>query len=117
ITRDQLSIGAPPALPATGALRELLLREPIVWERYDEIGAPEAIAMRALQMKIARVLVASALAKARANDVTAWDELQAVWKLARTLDAHPQMMMQTAALSMDRIINAVAWKMPLPAPE
>jgi hypothetical protein len=37
--------------------------------------------------------------------------------LARTLDAHPQMMMQTAALSMFRMINAVAWKMPLPTPE
>jgi len=32
------------------------------------------------------------------------------------LDGHPQMMVQTAALSMARMINAVAWKMPLPVP-
>jgi hypothetical protein len=67
-------------------------------------------------MTMARVLVASALGKARANDPAAWDDLHAVWKLARTLDGHPQMMAQTAALSMARMVNAVAWKMPLPAP-
>lgn len=117
ISRDELSIGEPPSLADAGAIREVLLREPVIWERYDAIGAPEAIAMRAMQMKVARALVASALTKARANNVAAWDELHAVWKLARTLDAHPQMMMQTAALSMARMINAVAWKMPLPAPE
>jgi hypothetical protein len=33
-----------------------------------------------------------------------------------SVDGHPQMMAQTAALSMARMINAVAWKMPLPAP-
>ena len=32
------------------------------------------------------------------------------------MDGHPQMMAQTAALTMARMINAVAWKMPLPAP-
>ena len=116
ITRGELTIGEPPALPDVSAIRELLLREPIIWERHDEIGAQEAIAMRAIQMTMARALVASALTKARANDPVAWDDLHAVWKLARTLDGHPQMMAQTAALSMARMINAVAWKMPLPAP-
>lgn len=72
--------------------------------------------MRAMQMTLARALVASALKKARANDPAAWDDLHAVWRLARTLDGHPQMMTQTAALAMARMINAVAWKMPLPAP-
>jgi len=117
ITRGELAIGAPPSLPDVGAIRELLLHEPVVWERYDEIGDSNAIAMRAMQMKMARVLVASALTKARANDSAAWDDLHAVWKLARTLDGHPQMMTQTAALAMARMINAGAWKMPLPAPE
>lgn len=116
IKRGELTIGEPPALPDLSAIREQLLRETIVWERHDEIGHPDAIAMRALQMTIARYLVASALAKARANDLTAWDDLHAVWKLARTLDGHPQMMVQTAALAMARMINAVAWKMPLPSP-
>ncbi len=116
ITRGDLTIGEPPALPDVSAIRELLLREPIVWERHDEIGDQDAIAMRAMQMRVARALVASALTKARAGAPAAWDDLHAVWKLTRTLDGHPQMMMQTAALAMARMINAVAWKMPLPAP-
>lgn len=116
ITRGELTIGDAPTLPDLSTIREMLLREPIIWERYDEIGDPNAIAVRAMQMTMTRALVASALAKARVNDPGAWDDLHAVWKLARTLDGHPQMMMQTAALSMARMINAVAWKMPLPAP-
>ncbi len=116
ITRGELTIGESPALPDVSAIRELLLREPISWERHDDIGDPKAIAMRAMQMTMARALVANALAKARANDQKAWDDLLATWKLARTLDEHPQMMLQTAAFSMARMINAVAWKMPLPAP-
>jgi hypothetical protein len=116
ITRGEFTIGEPPPLPDLSAIRELLLREPIIWERHDEIGDQEAIAMRAMQMTMARALVASALTKARVNSPAAWDDLHAVWKLARTLDGHPQMMVQTAALSMARMINAVAWKMPLPAP-
>jgi hypothetical protein len=67
-------------------------------------------------MNVARALVATALANARANDATAWQDLHAVCNLARSLAPYPQMMTQTAALSMVRTINAVAWKMPLPAP-
>ena len=116
IKRETLTIGEPPPLPDVSAIRELLLHEPIIWERYDEIGDPRAIAMRSMQMTMARALVANALVKARANQPAAWDDLHAVWKLARSLDGHPQMMLQTAALAMARMINAVAWKMPLPAP-
>jgi hypothetical protein len=116
ITRDEITIGEPPTLPDVSAIRDLILREPIVWERHDEIGDPQAIATRAMQMTMARALVANALAKARSNDLATWDDLHAVWRLARSLDGHPQMMAQTAALSMARMINAVAWKMPLPAP-
>jgi hypothetical protein len=116
IMRDEITIGEPPTLSDVSAIRNLLLRELIVWERHDEIGESKAIAARATQMTMARALIANALAKARTNSPAAWDDLHAVWKLARTLDAHPQMMAQTAALSMARMINAVAWKMPLPAP-
>lgn len=117
IARGELTIGEPPALPEVSAMRELLLREPVVWERRrEEIGDEETTARRAVQMTMARALVASALGKARANDPGAWEDLHAVWNLARTLDGHPQMMVQTAAFSMARMINAVAWKMPLPAP-
>ncbi len=117
IMRGELAIGRPPALADVSAIRELLLREPIVWERLEGIGGGnDDTARRTVQMTVARVLAASALAKARANDPAAWEDLYAVWKLARSLDGHPQMMSQTAALSMERMINAVAWKMPLPAP-
>ena len=116
IARGELTIGAPPALPEVSAIRELALREPIVWDRRDGFDHPGTAQMRGVQMTVARALVASALAKARANDPAAWEDLHAVWKLARTLDGHPQMMAQTAALSMARMINGAAWKMPLPAP-
>ena len=116
IALGELSIGEPPALSDISAIRELLLREKIVWERYVAFDHPDAATRRAIQMTMARALVASALTEARADDPAAWEDLHAVWKLARTLDGHPQMMAQTAALTMARMINAVAWKMPLPAP-
>jgi hypothetical protein len=117
--RGELTIGEPPELPDLSAIRELLLREPIVWKRQGgvvDIGGTGTTELRALLMTIARTLVAGALSKARTNDPAAWDDLHAVWKLSRSLDVQPQMMLQTAAFSMARMINAVAWKMPLPAP-
>lgn len=118
IARGELAIGEPPPPTDLTAIRELLLRERIVWERPAtiSIGDPDASARRVVQMTVARALVASALTKARASDAAAWEELHAVWNLARTLDGDPQVMAQTAALSMQRMINAVAWKLPLPAP-
>jgi hypothetical protein len=116
ITRGELIIGESPVLADASPIRELLLREPIVWESRIKFDDTEVAERRTVQMTMARMLVASALVKARVNDPAAWDNLHAVWKLARTLDAHPQMMAQTAALSMARMINAVAWKMPQPAP-
>lgn len=117
VARGELTIGVSPALADIAAIRELLQREPVVWERVEGIGGDDDTqSTRALQMTTARMLVASALAKARANDSKAWEDLHAVWKLARSLEGHHQMMSQTAALSMARMINAIAWKMPLPAP-
>lgn len=117
IARGELAIGKPPALSDISAIRELLLREPIVWEhRHAGVGDSETSARRALHMTMVRALVASALAKGRADDPAAWKDLHGVWKLARSLDGHPQMMVQTGALTMARMVNAVAWKMPLPAP-
>lgn len=120
LTRAEPAIGEPPALPDVSPIRELLLNEPIVWEReggVGEIGGSETIERRVLQMNVARALVASALAKARANDPSAWEDLHAAWNLVRSLEGQPQLMQQTAALSIARMINAAAWKMPLPAPE
>src|SRR5512141_1758400 len=76
IGRGELTIGEPPALPDAAAIRELLLREPIVWKRREGIGGDdETSARRALQMTVAMELVASALTKARANDPAAWEDL------------------------------------------
>ena len=116
IARGDLTIGDPPALPDVSAIRELLLREPIVWERRVEFDDTVVAEMRGVQMRVARALVASALTKARGHDLAAWEDLHAVWKLARSFEDHAQMMAQTAGLTMARMINAVAWKMPLPAP-
>ncbi|HEX3067172.1 MAG TPA: hypothetical protein VHX14_01260 [Thermoanaerobaculia bacterium] len=117
IARGEIAIGGLPPLPDVSAIRDLLLREPVVWERREGIGGGnDANGERAAQLTVARALVASALAKARANDPAAWEDLQAAWKLARSLESHQQMMVQTAALTTARMINAVAWKMPLPAP-
>jgi hypothetical protein len=116
IARGELTIGEAPALPDVSAVRELVLREPIVWASQKGIDHEETMAMRALELTAARALVASALKKAREKDSTAWEDLHAAWKLGRALDAHPQVMAQTAALTTSRMINGVAWKMPLPAP-
>jgi hypothetical protein len=116
IARGELTIGDPPALSDVSAIRELLLREPIVWDRRVKFDDTVVAEMRGVQMRVARALVASALTKARGQDPAAWDDLHAAWKLARSLEEHPQMMAQTAVLTMERMINAVAWKMPLPAP-
>jgi hypothetical protein len=115
--RGDLAIGEPPAMADVSAIRELLLEEPVVWLSEEGIGGGnESTGRRAMQMNLGRNLVASALVKARANDPAAWEDLHAAWRLARSLDGHPQMMAQTAALSIARMVNAAAWKMPLPAP-
>jgi hypothetical protein len=116
VARGDATIGAPPTVPDISAIRELLLHEKLLWEHRLEVGAADVGEARAVQMTVARTLVASALTKARANDPAAWDDLHAVWKLARSLDGNPQVMEQTAVLSMSRMINGVAWKFPLPAP-
>ncbi|MEA2163263.1 MAG: hypothetical protein QOK37_1390 [Thermoanaerobaculia bacterium] len=117
VARGEITIGGAPAVLDVSAIRELLLHEPVVWQHRDDIGGGnEANAERAAQLTIARVLVASALTKARANDAAAWEDLHAAWNLARSLDGHPQVMTQTAALTTVRMINGVAWKMPLPVP-
>ncbi len=119
IARGEMTIGDAPALPDVSKIRELLLREEVVWKRDEgigEVGDADTSTLRGLHMTVARSLVAGALVKARANDPAAWEDLHAVWNLARSLDPHPEMMLQTASFSMARMINAVAWKMPLPAP-
>jgi hypothetical protein len=120
VARGELTIGEPPALPDVTPVRELLLREQIVWGRpggIGEIGDQETSDRRVAQMTLGRWLVAGALAKARRGDAAAWEDLRAAWTLVRSMDRQPQVMEQTAALSIARMINAAAWKMPLSPPD
>lgn len=119
VTRPDLTIGRPPSLPDVSPIRELLLREPVIWKRpggIPEVGDADTQTERGVQMTVGRALIASALAKGHAKDPAAWEDLHAAWNLVRSLEGQPAMMTQTAALSILRMINAVAWKMPLPAP-
>ena len=116
IARGELAIGEPPAIADLSAIRDLLLRETIVWKRdlpQQHGGLLPKIAMHRTLM---RVLVASALGRARQHDVAAWDDLHAAWNLTKALDGHPHLIVRVVAMSMTRAINAVAWKMPLPVP-
>src|SRR5437763_10631785 len=53
IARGELTIGEPPALPELSAIRELLLREPIAWQRRRGIGDAGTVAMRAVELTVA----------------------------------------------------------------
>jgi hypothetical protein len=116
IARGELSIAEPPATADVSAIRELLLREPVVWKR--DLSPQHGGHLDRIQMYVSmsRGLVANALRRARQHDVAAWDDLQAAWNLAKSLDGHPQLLVRVVVMAMTRAINAVAWKMPLPVP-
>ncbi len=116
IARGELTIAEPPAIADISAIRDLLLRERVVWKR--DISRQHGGLLQNVQMyrSLTRTLVASALRRARQHDVAAWDDLRAAWNLTKSLDGHPHLVLRVVAMSMTRAINAVAWKMPLPAP-
>lgn len=116
IARGELAIAEPPAMAGVSAIRDLLLRERVVWERNLSQQHGGLLPKVAMHQTVMRALVASALARARRHDATAWDDLRAAWSLTKALDEHPHLILRTVAMSMTRAINAVAWKMPLPAP-
>jgi hypothetical protein len=116
IARGDLTISEPPAIPNLSTIRELLLREPVVWERDLVQQHGGLLGKVAMQLSLMRALVASALGRARQHDGAAWDDLHAAWNLAKSLDGHPHVIVRAVAMSMTRAINAVAWKMPLPVP-
>jgi len=116
IARGELTIAEPPAMAGVSAVRDLLLREPIVWERDLSQQHGGLLPKVAMHVSLMRALVASALARARQHDVAAWNDLHAAWNLTKSLDPHPHPILRIVAMSMTRAINAVAWKMPLPVP-
>ena len=116
IARGDLTIAEPPAIADLSAIRDLLLREPVVWERNLSQQHGGLLPKVAMHQTLVRALIANALARARRHDVAAWDDLHAAWNLTTALDAHPHRILRIVAISMTRAINAVAWKMPLPVP-
>jgi len=116
VARGDLTIGEPPASADVSAIRDLLLRETIVWKR--DLAPQHGAHLHKIQMyvSVSRALVADALRRARQHDVAAWDDLHAAWNLAKSLDGHPQLIVRVVAMAISRSINAVAWKMPLPVP-
>jgi len=116
IARGELTIAEPPAIADVSAIRDLLLREPVVWERDLSQQHGGLLPKLAMHLSLMHALVASALGRARQHDVAAWDDLHAAWNLTKALDEHPHLILRIVAMSMTRAINAVAWKLPLPVP-
>jgi len=116
IARGDLTIAEPPAIPYLSPIRDLLLREPVVWERYLSQQHGGLLGKVDMHLTLMRSLVASALGRARQHDAAAWDDLHAAWNLTKALHGHPHVILRVVAMSMTRAINAVAWKMPLPVP-
>jgi hypothetical protein len=116
IARGDLTITEPPRIGDVSAIRDLLLREPVVWERDLVQQHGGLLPKVAMHLSLMRILVASALGRARLHDAAAWDDLHAAWNLTKSLHGHPHIILRAVAMSMTRAINAVAWKMPLPEP-
>lgn len=116
IARGELAIGEPPPIADLAAIRDLLLRESVVWGRDLVQQHGSLLPKVSMHLTLMRALVASALGRARRHDVAAWDDLHAAWNLTKALNQHPHLILRIIAMSMARAINAVAWKMPLPAP-
>jgi hypothetical protein len=68
IARGELTIGEPPAIAGLSAIRDLLLREPVVWERDLLQQHGGLLPKVAMHLSLMRVLVASALGRARQHD-------------------------------------------------
>src|SRR5216117_1070680 len=69
IARGELTIGEPPTIADLSAIRDLLLREPVVWERdlWQQHGG--LLPKVSMHLTLVRALVANALGRARRNDV------------------------------------------------
>ncbi len=116
IARGEPAIAEPPPLPDLSGVRDLLLREPVVWRRDLVQQHGGLLPKVALYRSLSSALVASALGRARRRDAAEWDDLRAAWNLRKSLDGHPHRIPRLVAMSMTRTINAVSWKMPLPPP-
>ena len=124
--RAEATIGAAPAVVVAylakheqelDAVRDHLLRaERIEWQLEPSKWVDAPIPNLLGHMHLARLLTARALHYAHTNDVRAWDDLHAAWRLARSLEPRPETISQLIFLAVARSVNATAWKLPQPAP-
>jgi hypothetical protein len=95
------------------ALRDHLLHGgAIVWERDLSKGFDASVPNLLGHMQVMRLLTARALVRARENDVGAWDDLHAAFRIAQILEPRPELISQLIALAIARSVNAAAWKLP-----
>jgi hypothetical protein len=98
---------------AIDALRDHLLHgDPIEWEVDLSKGMDAPLPNLLGHIQVARLLTTRALLRARNNDVRAWDDLHAAWRLTQSLEARPELISQLIVLAMSRMVNAAAWKLP-----
>src|SRR5438874_8703175 len=71
IARGELTIGQPPTIADLSAIRNLLLREPVVWGRDLSQQHGGLLPKVSMHLTLTRTLVASALRHASQNDVAA----------------------------------------------
>jgi hypothetical protein len=116
IASGEVAVAVPPPIVDVSAIRNLLLSERIVWKRDLMQQHGGLLPKVSMHQSLMRTLVASALGRARKREPGAWDDLHAAWNLTKALDEHPNVILRTVAMSMTRAINAVAWRMPPPAP-
>jgi hypothetical protein len=120
--RSEATIEAPPPLvsaflaeheAAIDVLRDHLLHGgPIAWEVDASKGETAPLPSLLAHMHITRLLTTRALDRGRVNDVRAWDDLHAVWRLTESLTTRPELISQLIAMAMSRSINAASWKLP-----
>ena len=125
--RDSLVIGEPPAAvaeyiathaQAIDAVRDHLIRSnDIAWtvdlDKKFNAPLPNLLA----HQHVVRLLVARSLIRARTGDAGAWEDLHAASMLERSLQRRPELLSQITSLHFAKMINAAAWKLPLPAPQ
>ena len=120
--RAEPAIGEPPAEVLSylaaheteiDALRDHLLHgEPIAWELDASKGFAAPLPNLLGHMNAARLLTARALLRGRGNDVRAWDDLHAAFRVAQILEPRPELISQLIVLTLARSVNAAAWKLP-----
>jgi hypothetical protein len=119
--RGEAVIGEPPAEVTAflaaheteiDALRDHLLTHPIVWDRDIAKGFDGPLPNLLGHFNTVRLLTARALVRGRANDLAAWDDLHAAWRVEQTIAARPELISQLIALAITRMVNSAAWKLP-----